>query len=298
MARSELFALLACCACTFGGGPGITPIRTSFNRGVYHQSRGDLDAAIAEYRLALEEDGHDDRARFNLALSLESKADLADSSMGVKYRQEAEREYRMILQWRAGELRASVNLAAMEWARGEGESAEARLRAATERYPDIALPWTALAAHLFRDGDIQGASVAVDAALARDPSSVWANVVSGELLAHKGEVDGARSAFRRALARDDEDLGALMALARLELQAGDPPAAVAAAERLFYVDPNHWEAQLLLSRAQEAAGNLERAVVHLWAARDLDHQRLPSTDPPDYRGRVRDLLTKILNRDR
>lgn len=287
--------LLACCACTFGGGPGITPIRTAFNRGVYHQSRGDLDAALAEYRLALEEDARDHRARFNLAVTLESMADAADAATATGYRRQAEREYGTILELQPGDLRASVNLAALEWGRGDRESADARLRAAALRYPDVALPWTALAAHHSREGDLDGAAAAIAESLARDPSSVWANVLRGEILARQGDLEGARSAIHRALARDDEDLGALMALARLELRSGDAAAAIAALRRLSYVDPDSWRTHMLLYRALLEVRELEGAIVHLWAARDLDHQRPPSEDPPDYLGLQRELLTELLD---
>lgn len=52
----------------------VTPIRTHFNKGVYEYSAGDYDAAISEFRLAIEEDPGDRRARFNLAEALEAKA--------------------------------------------------------------------------------------------------------------------------------------------------------------------------------------------------------------------------------
>ena len=46
--------LLAAC-----GHRGVTPIRSHFNKGVYHYSKGHHDAAVSEYRLALEEDAGD-----------------------------------------------------------------------------------------------------------------------------------------------------------------------------------------------------------------------------------------------
>ena len=58
-----------------GGAGGVTPIRTAFNKGVYQHSQGNHEAAIAEYREALEEDETDHRARFNLAMALETLAD-------------------------------------------------------------------------------------------------------------------------------------------------------------------------------------------------------------------------------
>ncbi|MGE0705687.1 MAG: tetratricopeptide repeat protein, partial [Vicinamibacterales bacterium] len=59
-------ALFAGCA-----SKGITPVHTAFNKGVYFQSTGDTDAAIAEYRSALRENPDDYRARFNLAVAIE-----------------------------------------------------------------------------------------------------------------------------------------------------------------------------------------------------------------------------------
>ena len=53
---------------------GVTPIQTHFNKGVYQYARGDHEAAIGEFRMALEEDAGDRQARFNLAEALESRA--------------------------------------------------------------------------------------------------------------------------------------------------------------------------------------------------------------------------------
>src|SRR5262249_10897197 len=107
--------LLAAC----GSGPGITPIRTAFNRGVYHHSRGQLDAAIDQYRAALDEDPGDHHARFNLAAALDEQgraqraAGHADA--GAATLAAAEREYRRILAADPTAVRASVNLAALEY---------------------------------------------------------------------------------------------------------------------------------------------------------------------------------------
>src|SRR5688572_11037701 len=112
--------------CGFGGN-GVTPIRTPFNKGVYHYSRGRFDEAIAEFRLALDEDASDHRARFNLAAALEAKArglaERGDRAAAEPLVAEAEAQYRRILEARPVDLRASVNLAAREFERGDRDGA-------------------------------------------------------------------------------------------------------------------------------------------------------------------------------
>ena len=120
------FAGILCLAALFAtacGHRGVTPIRSHFNQGVYHYSKGAYDAAISEYRLALEEDAGDWRARFNLAEALEARATRlelgGEPEEAEALRREAEEHYVRILADDPGNLRASVNLAARERQRGD-----------------------------------------------------------------------------------------------------------------------------------------------------------------------------------
>ena len=215
-----------------GGAGGLTPIRTAFNKGVYQHSQGNYEAAIAEYREALEEDETDHRARFNLAMALETLADgreQGDSAAASQLREEAEREYRRILDARPDDLRSSVNLAAREYEKGLKAEAFQRLRSTIEEHPDSAAPRVALAAHLFRKAQNDGSSrvslledarALLEAAITRSPTSIEANMLLGDVYFGLGTsapttkpgglFANARQAYRTALERAPSDVATLL----------------------------------------------------------------------------------------
>src|SRR5262245_20426779 len=100
-----------------GGCATYTPIQTHINKGVRLYNEKNYSGAAREYRLALEEDPLDYRARFNLAMSLEE--------LGRK--DQAREEYEWILSQRPGDLRATVNLAGMDIEAGDRDAGYARL---------------------------------------------------------------------------------------------------------------------------------------------------------------------------
>ncbi len=292
---------------------GVTPIRTHFNKGVYHYSKGDFDSAASEFRMALEENAADRRARFNLAEALEARATrlerAGEPERAEALRSEAEEHYRAILAADPAHLRASVNLAAREFQRGDEAAGEARLRAAIEREPRSALPRVALAAHRLRRGDpasLRAAVELLEAAVDRDPAHVDANALLGDAYAalaeHAGD-DGAdvaaraRDAYERALDHHPNDLGALIALARLERRAGRPSDAEALLRRALYVRDDLLEAHLMLSEILAAEGALEAATAHLWRARQLEDPRRPRLAPDEYRQRLLELYRRLAERE-
>lgn len=289
---------------------GVTPIRTHFNKGVYHYSQGDFEAAISAYRLALEDDAGDHRARFNLAEALESLADrlerTAELDAAERWRREAEDHYRRLLADDPDHLRANVNLAAREVQQGDAQAADARLRATLARHPRSLLPRVALAAHRLHAGDsaaLDEAARLLDEALRRDPGNVDANVLAGHVHAARvaaldGEerndlVELARQAYRRALSSDASDVGALLALADLEREADRPEAALPWLRRALDVQPDLQGAHLALSEILISLGNLEQATVHLWRARQLEGEGKLGLAPEEYRRRLLELYRRL-----
>jgi len=265
-----LLAVASATAC-FGGG-GVIPIRTAFNKGVYHYSAGEYDEAISEYREALRDDPNDYRARFNLAMALEAKAGTlpaAKADEAALFRRDAETEYRTLLERKPGDLRASINLSAIEYARGQHDAAKARLEATIERYPDVALPRTALATHLINERKPAEALAVLEGALAIDPASLEANMLAGDAERKLGKFDAARRYYKKGLRRESDDLATLLALARLDDQTGRFEDAIQWLDRLLYIDPDHREAHLLAAHCHEQRGAFELAVEHLWWARRI-----------------------------
>ncbi len=287
-----LTAAIAAC----GSGPGLTPIHTAFNRGVYHHSRGELEAAIAAYREALADDPGDVRARFNLAAAHDDQgralraagaADAASAAFAT-----AEREYHRVLEREPGNVRAEVNLAALEHERGETHAARARLAAAIAAHDELALPCTALALQLLESGDTDGARQQLEAALQREPTDLSANLLLARLHAAQGKLDLARQSCRAALRSAPHDPGALLGLAHVEAAAGRPGEAIALVEQVLLADGASLEAHRLAAQLHERSGSLEDAVFHTWRARDLELQRPP---PPEYAARLRALYTRLLH---
>jgi tetratricopeptide (TPR) repeat protein len=287
---------LAVCGCL--GGNGYTPIRTFFNRGVYQYSRGNYESAIAEYRDSLSEDPTDHRSRFNLALSLEARAAELDGAPGRSerarsLRAEAERAYVEILRDRPRDIRATVNLSAMEVERGERDTAYARLRDAIREHPGTALPRAALAAHLLREGDREEARRLLLEAREREPADSMTNALLGETALALGNLGEAREAFETVLERDPSDPGALLALGRIAERQGDRGRALDHYRRAALAEPGSREAHLRLAELYAAdESTLEEAVRHLWQARRI------GGDPAGDRDRLLDLYRRLIARER
>lgn len=288
--RSGAWLLVAVAAAGCFGGPGVTPIRTPFNRGVWHHENGDPDAAIAQYRLALAEDQHDVRARFNLAVALEEcshRRQPADPALAA----EAEQQYARVLVDDPDNLRALVNLAAIERDRGDVEAARRRLLQARASAPAVALPCTALAVLQQSTGDVVAAEASLHEAIAREPLDFAANLQLGRLLAAAGRRDEARAAFAAARRREPDSVDALLALAELEAAADRSGEALALVEQALLQDDRCFAAHRLAAELCERRGRLEQAVFHAWQARDLDPELPPRFD---HRAQLRRLYERLL----
>lgn len=279
--RLALLGLLAFGQQSCFGGGGITPVRTAFNRGVYHHAAGELDAAIDEYRQALVDDAADHRARFNLALAHEERGAAGDRDI-------ARAEYEAILRDRPDDLRAGVNLAALLHDQGSPDGV-ARLEAMIDAHPDAVLPRVSYATHLLRSGDAAAAVALLEPLSHVAPADGQLHLLLGDARRRAGDAAGARTAYEVAVRRDTGRPAALLALAELDQEAGDPAAAWDRLTRLLVLDPDHGPAHALRARLAEAAGDLEAAVFHLWRARDLDPDLVP-----EVRGRLAALYRSLL----
>ncbi len=288
-----LFLLcLTLCSCALGGG-AYTPIQTSFNRGVYHQSGGRYEQAIHEYRAALSEDPADHRARFNLALSLESWGEFCPETRRSALRESAAAEYELILDKRPDDLRASINLAAIEAEKGNLQDAKTRLRECISLHPRAILPRTALAAHLYREGELIQAEELLLEATALDGVSVDPWILLGDCLRDQGKYDPAHAAYEQALLTDSTDIGAFLSLAQLELARDQPLEAASWLRWLLLIDADHGTAHFLLANTLEDLGDLEGAIFHLWQARDLDPGN-ETRGAIDYQERLSSLYRRLL----
>ena len=289
-------ALAAIVILLVGCGPGVTPIRTPFNIGVYHYARGELAAAASSYRAALSEDADDHRARFNLAVTLEELAAEAaaqgEPEAARRLHEEAGREYHEVLRREPAHERAAINLAARTAEGGDLVAARQQLAAVAAQHPSSAAPWSALAAMLLtayhqeadeplRRQHLDDAHQAALRSLELDSHQVTGNMILGDVLIERRETDLARQAYQRALATDPDDLATHLALARLEFRLADWVHAELHLAGVLQGDPEHVEAHWLLSRSYLAAGRLEESALHLWRARRIDLQQ-PGPPRFDY----------------
>lgn len=293
--RSAAFAAALALAAACGSGRGITPIFTPFDKGVYFHEHGDLGAAVAQYRAALLEDERDVRARFNLASALDEQARARrgdDPDAAAALLDEAAREYRRVLEHDPDNVRAEVNLAAIEADRGDLAGARARLERAIAAHPELALPRVALALRQREAGELAAAEATLRLALAAAPLDYSANLLLGRVLGEQGRIDAARQAFAAALRVEPHASSGLIALAALEAQADRTGEALALVEQVLLQDEDDLDAQLLAAELCERRGLLEVAVSHAWRARDLDRGSPPRLDHAARLRRLYELLLR------
>ncbi len=319
--RNCAVALVIFTGCGFGG-KGVTPIRSSYNKGVYFSSTGQWDAAIAAYRSAVEEDEYDFRARFNLAAALDAKAFELEEAEGTAtaadLRQAASAEYRRLLEQRPDSVRAAVNLAACTYDLGEESTALENLRQLAVKFSDSHLPHQALAARMlgrFQKGDIDALRDGLEhaeRAVDLNPGSVATQMMLGDLLvaqvlrqrqgsqdrtASAEDLERAKEVYSSALEIAPEDIAALLARARLAQLEGAPSDALFYFGRVLSVDPDHLGALLGASEAHRSEGDLEGATTALWRARRIDRGRTPRVAQAEYRRRLRELYELLLSEE-
>lgn len=301
-------------------GGGITPIQTAYNKGAYQYSAGNYDAAITEYEDALREDPEDVRARFNLGLALESRADRYEAEARAEARRlrargddsaaagvesaardkvkdlvaRAEEEYRTIIEEDPTHPRATVNLAAIEYERGDEEAAKDRLRALIAVRGDDAVPRVALAAHLINEEALDAARELLVEAREDEPASAGVNGLLGDVARKLGRNEEAREAYATVLKRDADDLHALVAMGALAVQEERWDNARGYLERALYVHPRHYRSHVLLAEVYERQGDDEDAARHLWDARDLEPLAEPGDPVVDFEARLRGLYGRLL----
>ncbi len=280
------------------GGGGITPIRTHFNKGVYLYSNGDVEQAIREYRLALDESPDDYRARFNLAIALETQAQRKHSDERARVVAEAEQEYREVLRQRPENLRAAINLAAIEMERGDREQAMQRLERAATENPRAAEPLAAMGAHLLADDSLVEAEHSLRKALQRNSADPMANALLGECLFRLGQYEQAANSYRNAIRADAADIASLIGLGRVELARDAPAEAAGVLQRALLIDGDNCSAHLLLADALERLDDLEGAAYHLWRVRMLSDRTAPETQSEQFSEHLIALYERLIERER
>ncbi len=272
---------------------GVTPIRTAFNRGVYHQQQGELAAAAADFKRAVNENPDDFRARINLGLAYEALARRdapQDPQASAQFTQLAREQYQHVLSQRPEHMRAMVNLAALDAEAGHIEAARERLDAAVRIDPRATEPKLALATLAMREGDFTQAAASLREVLANDPGHVYANVLMGDVQLKRDQPAEALGYFELAVASQPTSRSALLSLGQTQLVLDQPTNAMSTARRLLLLDPDHVAGHALAAAAAERLEDAQAAVYHLW---QIQHA-VPAKAQPRFNLRLAALYQQLL----
>jgi len=159
MTRAFLLGLLLLAGCS-----SYSPLDSHYNRGVEFYDDGRLPDAIREYRLAIEDDPSNVRARYNLAVCFHDQGKKADAAT----------EYEEVLKRDPGNARALVSLASIKADDGKDADALALLEKAAQADRHSAFPQSSLGAYYERKGNADRAMEAYKASVAIEPGHATA----------------------------------------------------------------------------------------------------------------------------
>jgi eukaryotic-like serine/threonine-protein kinase len=222
--------------------------------------KGDIDGAIAEYRIAIRFRTDDAAAHANLGSALKAKGDIEGAIA----------EYRTAIRLRPDLGGAHANLAAALGDKGDLEGAIGEYHTAIRLEPDMALAHANLATALADKGNLDGAITEYRTTIRLQPDNASAHSNLGLALRDKGNLDGAITEYHTAL-RLQPDLAAAHYNLGLALQAkGDLDGAVAEYRSSIRLQPDYAAAHSDLGLALYAKRDVDGAIAEYRAAIRLD----------------------------
>jgi tetratricopeptide (TPR) repeat protein len=249
--RAAFLLLLASCGT-------YSPLDSHYNRGVEFYDDGQIAEAIREYRLAIQDDPKNYRARYNLAVAYHDQGKKDDAAM----------EYLEVLKLDPDNARARVSLASIRAEQGNEAEAVALIDQAAAADPHSAFPKESLGAFFERKGDFERSLEAYRAAVAIEAGSAPGHAGIARILARRGAFQDAVAEYDKALKASGDDVATLIAAAEAREKVGDLKPAMLLLERALVKDrPALW---VRLSGLYESQGRLEDAVASLWEARAID----------------------------
>jgi tetratricopeptide (TPR) repeat protein len=239
-----------------------TDFFAAFDRASDLMAKKELDAAILEWRKAVELNPSDDRCHFNLAVALDQQGLLG----------EAAQHYQKTIQLEPDNVAAYIDLAGVLTRQGKPDAALELYTQAVEKDPGSALAQGDLAAALVERGRTAEAAEHGRLALQADPDFADGHNMLGIILARGGRFDDAVAHLERAVALVPDspeyrfNLGRVLAARRsfaeaipqfekaVELTGGNEPQSIEMLAAM-YAELGHFsEAAQTARRALEVAG--------------------------------------------
>lgn len=240
-----------------GAAPQAQGYGAQLARGTERLQAGDVEAAIARFRAALELRPGDLQAGFLLGTAYLRGERLEDAT----------RVFEELGRSHPERAAGPFGLAQVELARGRPAAAREWLQAALERDPEHVSSWYHLARLDAGDGDPEAARHAYRRLLDVDPGARRARLELARLLLDGGEAEAAVSLLEAAPAAMAQDADALTTLGVARIRVGSSSEGREALQRAVGLDPGHAEALYNLGlldvrerRWEAAVGSLRRAV--------------------------------------
>lgn len=213
-------------------------------------AQGQLDAALEQFRKALEIKPSHKPALFGAATVLREKQQWDAAAEHLK----------RALALPPPDAAAHVHYAMLLTDRQDNASAIEHYRQALALQPNLAEAHNNLAHLLLLEGKVEEARKHAESAVALRPDSVPANYTLANTLFMKGNLEPAARFYEKTLQLDSRSEGAHLNLGKIRLQTGQIGGAAEHLEAASRLNPNNQEALLLLGRAYLAEKNAINAV--------------------------------------
>jgi eukaryotic-like serine/threonine-protein kinase len=256
-AKGDLPAALAAYRKAVELGPAMAWAHNNLGNAL--RDAGDLPASVAALRKALELDPRSAVTHTNLGSALYDAGDRAGAVAA----------FRKALELAPNYAKAHNNLGTALRDAGDLPAAVAAYQKAVELDPQYALAYTNLGNGLRAQGDVPAALAAFQKAIELDPKNAAAHTGLGTVLQDRGDLPGALAAHRKAIELDPKYAAAYTGLGAALRANRDLPGAVAAHRRATELDPQFARGYFNLGVALRAAGDLPGAVAAYRRATEL-----------------------------
>ncbi len=214
------------------------------NLGIALAGRGQIDAAVAHYRKALEIKPDYPDAHNNLGAALAGRGQI-DAAVA---------HYRKALEIKPDDAKAYTNLGVIMAGHGQIDAAIAHYQKALEIKPDSAEAYYNLGVALARRGQVDAAIAHYQKALEIKPDFAEAHSNLGVIMVGHGQIDAAIAHYQKALGIKPDYAEACYNLAVALAKRGQVDAAIAHYRRALEIRPDFAEARANLDLALRLRG--------------------------------------------